>query len=310
MAKHKHRSGFASILGRPNAGKSTLLNAFLGSKLAITASKPQTTRTAVQGVLTADNAQIVFIDTPGIHKSDSMINKRMMETVRGATKDRDVLLFLADASVPFGAEDAQAIDLVKKAEAPVLLVLNKIDRLERKDDLLKRLEEYRGAHDFAEFIPISAIQGEGLDVLKKAVIDRLPVGPAFYPADYITDQPERFLAGELIREKILNETRQEVPHAVAVLIEKWEDTAPEGARTKNKMIRISATVYVERDGQKAIIIGAGGTVLKKIGTEARLDIEQLLARKVFLELFVKVRANWREDPGFLNEIDWRSMAGM
>lgn len=296
------RSGFVSILGRPNAGKSTLLNALLGTKLAIVASKPQTTRTIVQGVLNLPEAQIVFLDTPGIHRSDSMFNRRMMETVRTAVEDRDVLLYLADATLEPRAEDEQAIAVVKKSEAPVFLLLNKVDRVQDKRNLLVRIEQYKAIHDFAEYIPISALKGIGLDDLKQSIVARLPEGEPFFPPDHLTDQPERFLVAELIREKILRKTQQEVPHSVAVLIEKWDDTP--------KVTRIYATVYVERPGQKAIIIGAGGAMLKQIGTEARTEAETLLDRRIYLELFVKVRENWREDPQFLNEIDWRSMAGI
>jgi GTP-binding protein Era len=296
-----HVSGFVSILGRPNAGKSTLLNALTGGKLAIVSDKPQTTRTTVQGVITTPEAQVVFIDTPGIHKSTSAINKRMMDAVRAALEDRDVLLFLDDCTRPFTEEDEHAVSVLKGVTAPAFLVLNKIDNLEDKRRLLPRIEKYKALHDFSEYFPISALTGEGVQALKEAVISRLPEGPAFFPEDYVTDQPERFLAGELIREKILKETRQEVPHSVAVLIDTWEETP--------QLVRISATVYVERPGQKAIIIGAKGAMLKKVGTLARQEIESLLGRKVFLQLFVKVQPNWRENPAFLNAIDWRSMAG-
>ena len=296
-----HVSGFVSILGRPNTGKSTLLNALVGGKLAIVSDKPQTTRTSIQGVLTRPEAQIVFLDTPGIHKSTSLFNKRMMDVVRGALEDRDVLLFLDDCTRPLTQEDQHAVSVLNGVNAPAFLLLNKIDRLDDKRLVLPRIEKYKALHDFAEYIPISALTGEGLDALQRAIISRLPEGPAYFPPDFMTDQPERFLAGELIREQILRETRQEVPHSVAVLIEKWEDTP--------KITRIAATIYVERPGQKAIIIGARGAVLKKVGTLARHEIEALLSRKVFLELFVKVRPNWRESPEFLNAIDWRSMVG-
>jgi GTP-binding protein Era len=299
MKKAKHRAGFVAILGRPNAGKSTLLNALLGTKLAIVASKPQTTRTAVQGVLTLPQAQIVFVDTPGIHKSTTLLNKRMMDSVRTAADSPDVALFVIDALAKFTEEDAQAVDLAKKIQAPVIAVINKIDWLDAKPKILDIIEKYRPLHDFAAYIPVSAKKSEGLDVLQREIIERLPAGPALYPADYLTDQPERFLAAELIREKVLHHTQQEVPHAVAVLIDSWEDT-PE-------LLRIAATIYVERPGQKAILIGAGGAALKKIGTLARKELEHLYDRKVFLQTFVKVRAGWRQDPAFLTAVDWRSM---
>lgn len=295
------RAGFVSILGRPNAGKSTLLNALTGTKLAIVAAKAQTTRTTIQGVVNVPGAQIVFLDTPGIHKAGSLINRRMMESIRTAVEDRDVLLYLADATLDPRDEDERAIALVKKTEAPLFLVLNKIDRIQDKRNLLVRIEQYKAIHEFTEYMPVSAISGDGLDRLTQAIVARLPESEAFFPLDYLTDQPERFLVAELIREKILKMAQQEVPHSVAVLIEKWEDTP--------KMVRIFATVYVERPGQKAIIIGAGGSMLKRIGTAARIDAEQQLDRKIYLELFVKVKENWREDPAFLNEIDWRSMTG-
>jgi GTPase len=299
------RSGFASLIGRPNAGKSTLLNALIGEKLAIVSEKPQTTRTTIQGVVNLPNAQIVFIDTPGIHKSTSLFNKRMMETVRAALEDRDVLLYVADASLAFSGslskEDAEAVSVLKDLSTPVLLVANKIDRVQDKRKLLPFIEQYKAVREFDEYIPVSATSGEGLDRVREAIVSRLPQGPAYFPADHLTDQPERFLAGELIREQILGQTRQEVPHSVAVLIERWEETP--------KITKIAATIYVERDGQKAIVIGAGGAALKTIGTRARLEIEKMLGRKVFLELFVKVQKDWRENPEFLNAIDWRSMRG-
>jgi len=200
-------SGFVSILGRPNAGKSTLLNALVGAKVAIVTDKPQTTRTTIQGVVTTPAAQIIFVDTPGIHRANSAINKRMMQTVRAALEDRDLLLFLVDASREFTQADAQAVDLVKKTGTPTVLVLNKIDLLKDKSRLLAFLERYRGLHDFAEYIPLSAATGENLDRLREAIVARLPEGPAYFPPDHMTDQPERFLAAELVREKILHETR-------------------------------------------------------------------------------------------------------
>ena len=294
-------SGFVSILGKPNAGKSTLLNALTGVKLAIVAGHPQTTRTAIQGIVTSAEAQIIFMDTPGIHRSTGLFNQRMMDTVRAALDGRDLLLFVADAARPVRDDDLQALDLLKETGTPALLVLNKIDRLKNKAALLPIIDRYKAAMPFEEYVPVSALSGEGLGELRKAIVSRLPEGPQYFPPDQITDQPERFLAAELVREKILQETRQEVPHAVAVVVERWEETP--------RLIRIAAAVFVEREGQKAIVIGAGGSLLKKVGALARQDMEALLGRKVFLELFVKVRPGWREIPEFLNEIDWRSMAG-
>lgn len=295
------RSGFVSILGRPNTGKSTLLNAMIGAKVAIVADKPQTTRTSIQAVLTLpDEAQVVFLDTPGIHKSDSPLNKRMMEAVRAALDQRDLLLFMADASRRFGNEDRQALDLLKSAETPSILVVNKID-LVQKGDLLPLIDQYRALHEFADYVPVSALRGEGLDVLRKEIVARLPEGPAYFPSDHITDQPERFLAAELIREKILRETREEVPHSVTVMVDSWEEMP--------RLLRIYATVYVERDGQKAILIGRKGSMMKRIGTMAREEMEAMFGRKIFLDLRVKVQPNWREKPAFLDSLDWRTMAG-
>jgi GTP-binding protein Era len=294
------KSGFVSILGRPNAGKSTLLNAVLGQKLAIVTSKPQTTRTSIQGVVTADDYQIVFVDTPGIHRSNTLMNKRMMDTVR-ASASADVVLFLIDVLEPFSDEDAQAIDLVKKIEAPAIAVLNKVDKLHDKPQLLAFIERLGALHPFAEFIPISAMKGTGVDTLLKEIVQRLPEGEALYPEDHLTDQPSRFLAAEILREKILHHTQQEVPHAAAVMIDSWVETP--------SLLKIAATIYVEKPGQKAIMIGVGGAGLKRIGTLARYEMEKAFERKIFLETFVKVKPNWRQDPEFLAAIDWRSMRG-
>ena len=296
------KSGFVSILGRPNAGKSTLLNQLIGEKIAIVTDKPQTTRTSIQGVLTLPEAQIVFLDTPGIHKADSLFNKRMMDEVRAALDQRDLLLFVADASRKFREEDAHAVSLIKKTGTPALLVLNKTDLLGKdKSALLPLIEQYRAQHEFADFIPISAQSGDGLATLRQAVIGHLPEGPAYFPPGHITDQPERFLAAELIREKILEATREEVPHSVAVWVDKWEETP--------RLTRIYATIHVERDGQKGIIIGARGVMLKQIGTLARQEIESLFDRHVYLDLHVKVQPDWRQKPNFLAALDWRTMAG-
>ena len=294
------KSGFVSILGRPNAGKSTLLNALLGQKLAIVTSKPQTTRTSIQGVVTTGDYQIVFVDTPGIHRSNTLMNKRMMDTVR-ASASADVVLFLIDVLEPLTEEDSQAIDLVKKLEAPAIAVLNKVDKLHDKPKLLALIEQLQALHSFAEFIPISAMKGTGIDSLLKEIVKRLPTGEAMYPEDHLTDQPSRFLAAEILREKILHHTQQEVPHAVAVMVDTWVETP--------KLLKIAATIYVEKPGQKAILIGAGGAGLKKIGTLARYEIEKTFERKIFLQTFVKVKPNWRQDPEFLASIDWRGMMG-
>jgi GTP-binding protein Era len=302
------RSGFVSLIGRPNAGKSTLLNALIGEKLAIVSDKPQTTRTTIQGVANLSGAQIVFVDTPGIHKSTSLFNKRMMETVRTALQDRDVLLYVADASIPFSSEDAEAVSVLKDLSTPTFLLANKIDRVQDKRKLLPFIEQYKSIREFDQYLPVSATTSEGLDRVREAIVSRLPEGPAYFPTDHLTDQPERFLAAEMIREQILRHTRQEVPHSVAVLIDRWEESPPRKG-SKEGLTKIAATIYVERDGQKAIVIGKGGAALKKIGTLARYEIEKMVGHKVFLELFVKVQKDWRENPGFLNAIDWRSMRG-
>jgi GTP-binding protein Era len=287
-------------VGRPNAGKSTLLNSLIGEKLAITARQAQTTRTSIQGVVTTSQAQIIFIDTPGIHRSDSLFNKRMMDTVRSALHDRDLVLFVADAHKPLNPEDEQAVSVLKHAKQ-ALLVLNKVDRVDDKRLLLPLTEYYTKLHRFEEVIPVSARKATGLDDLKQTIAKYLPEGEPVFPADYFTDQPMRFLAGEIIREKILHATQNEVPHAVAVLVEKWEESPT--------LTRIAATIHVERPGQKTILIGKGGDMLKRIGSEARHDIEAMTGTKVFLSLFVKVKRNWRDDPAFLTAMDWRAMVG-
>jgi len=297
----RHVSGFVSILGRPNAGKSTLLNKLIGMKLAIVTPKPQTTRTSIQGVLSREGAQIIFVDTPGIHKPDSLFNRRMLETVKAALDQRDLLLYLADATRRTSEQDREALEIVKAARTPVLLLLNKIDCLKDRRALLASIESYRTLHQFEEFLPISALTGEGLDTAIEAIIRRLPEGPAYFPPDYVTDQPERFMAAEMIREKILYSVREEVPHSVAVVVDEWKETPT--------LTRVTATIYVERDSQKGILIGAKGAMLKQIGTAARREMETFLGRKTFLGLFVKVRPKWRENPEFLNAVDWRSMAG-
>jgi GTP-binding protein Era len=296
----KFQSGFVSLVGRPNAGKSTLLNALVGQKVAIVADKPQTTRTSIQGVLTLAEAQIVFVDTPGIHKADSQLNKRLMDTVRASLEERDLLLYLVDVNRPFSVEDRRALDMAIKTATPVVLVLNKVDLLPDKGKLLPLIERYRSLHDFAAYVPVSATKRSGLAELRKVILEHLPEGPAYFPEDYVTDQPERFLAAELVREKVLLATRQEVPHSVAVIVDKWEEMA--------SLTRIYATIRVERPGQKAIVIGKKGAMLAKIGTLARTEMEKLFGVKIYLDLHVKVQPGWREEAAFLNALDWRTMA--
>lgn len=294
-------SGFVSILGRPNTGKSTLLNALVGSKVAIVTHKPQTTRNLLQGVLNRPDAQVVFLDTPGIHKPASRLNQRMMEEVREALESRDLLLLVVDVTTAFGAGDEFALELIRKSGTPSFLVANKIDLLERKELLLPFLESYQCRHAFEELVPISARTGENLDRLLDAIIHRLPEGPEYFPPDHLTDLPARFIAAEIIREKVIVLTRQELPYATAVVVDRFEKA--------NRLLKLHAVIFVEREGQKAIVIGGRGEMLKKIGTQARQEIEQAFGLRIYLELFVKVRRNWRESASFIQGLDWRKMVG-
>ncbi|HEY4683841.1 MAG TPA: GTPase Era [Candidatus Acidoferrales bacterium] len=290
------RSGFVAIVGPPNTGKSTLLNALVGAKIAIVSRKPQTTRNRIQGILNREKAQIVFMDTPGIHRPETLLNRQMMEEVKQALEGVDLALLVLDASRPFGDLDRQGIEMVEEFRGPTFLLLNKID-LVKKPELLPLLDRYQSAHLFAESIPISALTGENLDTLVEQIVARLPEGPAYFPADQVTDQPERFLAAEIIREQVFERTRQELPYMTAVIVEQFEEL--------DRLIRIAATILVEREGQKRILIGAKGAMLKEIGSRARKELEMLLGAKIFLELFVKVRPNWREKPAIVRELDWR-----
>lgn len=314
------KSGFVSIIGRPNAGKSTLINALVGEKVAIVTAKPQTTRTRIHGILEVPAvkgkhpaAQIVFVDTPGVHKPGSSLDKRMMQEVHDALETRDAVLLIVDATrrldlpEPGAAatrresEDAFVFELLRKLDCPVFLLINKIDLIERSK-LLPLIQRLSALHEFAEVIPISARKRDGLDILLTKLIDVLPKGERYFPKDQFTDQPERFLVAELIRERILVETGEEVPYASAVVVERFDE--PEiGA--KKPVTHISAVIYCERAGQKAILIGKGGAKLKTIGTDARKEIESLLGTKVFLELHVIVKENWRESRGFVESLDWR-----
>jgi GTP-binding protein Era len=297
------RSGFVSIIGRPNAGKSTLLNALVGEKLAIVTRKPQTTRNRIQGIVNVERkgkrpaGQIVLVDTPGVHKPINSLNRRMMKEVYDALEGCDLLLLIVDATAKLGAGDKFVLEIVKKSGQKTFLLLNKVDALQ-KQELLPLIDQYKDFHEFAEVIPISALKGEGLGTLLEAVVKALPEGPRYFPKDQVTDQPERFLVAELIREQVLLVTEQEVPYATTVLIDQYQESA--------KLTRVAATIYCEREGQKAILIGKQGTTLKKIGSRARLQIERLLNTKVFLELFVKVRPGWRDSRQFVEETDWRT----
>ncbi len=337
------RTGFISIVGRPNAGKSTLLNALLRQKLAIVTHKPQTTRTRIQGVLelplrkkTKEDAgrspaQIVLVDTPGVHKPDTQLDKRMMQEVHDALESRDAVWFIVDATHRLPqldgdakkavtaeqkkaqerrnlskAEDDFALQLVKKLDCPVILVLNKIDALP-KTVLLPLIQHWTSLHTFADVIPISAKKRQGLELLLDKSVAQLPEGQRYFPKNQLTDQPERFLVAELIREKVLMLTGEEVPYSTAVIIEKFEEPASmkKGRDGKLPLTKISAAIFCEREGQKAILIGKQGSMLKQIGTAARKDIEGLLGTRVFLEIFVKIQENWRTSRGFVDELDWR-----
>jgi GTPase len=331
------RSGFVSIIGRPNAGKSTLLNALLGQKLAIVTHKPQTTRTRIHGVLEVPlkkkakgepghpAAQVVLVDTPGVHKPDTQLDRRMMQEVHDALESRDAVLFIVDvthrlpktASEGVGVkatgrmamsavEDDFALSLIRKLECPVILVLNKMDATPKKD-LLPLMAHWSALHTFADVIPISARKKEGLEVLLDKIVGQLKDGQRYFPKHQLTDQPERFLVAELIREKILMLTGEEVPYATAVVIEKYEEPASLKKMKDGKLpvTKISAAIFCERTGQKAILIGKQGEMLKRIGTAARKDIESLLGTRVFLELFVKVQEEWRSSRGFVEDLDWR-----
>jgi GTP-binding protein Era len=289
------RSGFVAILGRPNAGKSTLVNALVGRKVGIVSPWPQTTRNRIQGIVNRENAQLVMIDMPGIHKPDSALNRQMMQEVELALDGVDILALIVDATLDFGPGDRFVLDWVRRLKGKPFLLLNKIDRIP-KEQLLPLIDTYRREHEFTEIFPISALTGDGLPQLLDSLIEHLPEGPLYFPEDQFTDQPERFLAAEIVREKVLAFTRHEVPHAVAVLLDSFEET--------QKLLRIRATIYVERDGQKGIVIGAGGAMLKKIGTAARKELETLLGIKIFLELYVKVQRNWRQKPAIVRQLDW------
>jgi GTP-binding protein Era len=297
------RSGFVCILGRPNAGKSTLLNALVGEKLAIISPKPQTTRNRIQGVVHVpkrkgkDGGQIVLIDTPGVHKPDSSLGRKMMVEVREALEGCDLVLVIVDVAHKLDPRDQFALDLVKQSKAKAFLILNKVDLIPEKSKLLPLIAEYRKLYDFAEVFPISALKRKGLDDLMKMILAALPAGPAYFPEDEITDQPARFMAAEIIREQVLLNTSEEIPYATTVIVDNFE----EGKR----LTRIGATIYCERDGQKGILVGKGGRMLKKIGTSARIQMERMLGTKVFLELYVKAEPGWRDSRSFVEELDWR-----
>ncbi len=289
-----YKSGFISIIGRPNVGKSTFLNRVIGQKIAIMSDKPQTTRNKVQGVLTTDDAQLIFIDTPGIHKPKHKLGDFMMKVAQNTLKEVDLVLFMVNAEEGFGRGEEFILEKFHAVKTPIFLVINKIDQI-HPDRLLPIIESYREKYPFAEIFPISALEGNNVQQLLEKIKTYLPEGPQFYPADQVTDHPERFIVSELIREKALHLTREEVPHSLAVVIDKME-------RRENKnMIHVMATIVVERDSQKGIIIGKQGSMLKEIGKRARVDIENLLGSKVFLELWVKVQRDWRNKMSQLRD---------
>ena len=292
-----YKSGFVAIVGRPNVGKSTLLNRIVGQKIAIMSDKSQTTRNKIQGVYTTDEAQIVFIDTPGIHKPKHRLGDFMVATAYSAMREVDIVMFMVSADMKRGRGDDLIIERLKQSSVPVYLVINKIDTI-HPDELLEIIDDYSKQMDFAEIVPISATEGNNFERLMETLVAQMPEGPQYFPEDQVTDHPERFIVSELIREKVLFFTRDEVPHSVAVTIESMK-------RNENNKIEIQATIIVERDSQKGIIIGKGGKMLKLIGTKARLDIENLLGSKVYLELWVKVQKDRRDKKTHLTDFGYR-----
>jgi len=298
VEKKEFKSGYVAIVGAPNVGKSTLLNQLLKQKISITAPKPQTTRNRIPGIITGDGYQIVFVDTPGIHNARDEFNRGLVETALAMLSESDVVLFMVEPE-SYGPTNEYILDNLRRIHTPAILVINKIDTLRNKGELLPLIQGYGERFDFKAVIPISALKGEGtLDILAE-VLPLLPEGPQYFPGDYITDQPERFIVAELIREKIFHLVHQEIPYAVAVIIEKFSET-PE-----KQLIEIEATINVERESQKSIIIGKGGLMLKEIGKQARREIETFLGCHIYLGLFVRVQKNWRKDPRALLEFGYR-----
>ncbi len=289
-----YKSGFISIIGRPNVGKSTFLNRVIGQKIAIMSDKPQTTRNKVQGVLTQNDSQMIFIDTPGIHKPKHKLGDFMMKVATNTLKEVDLILFMINATEGYGRGDEFIIEKLQSVKTPVFLVVNKIDAM-HPDDLLPIIEKYQQLYPFAAVVPISALEGNNVDTLLEQIKEHLPEGPQFYPADQVTDHPERFIISELVREKVLHLTREEIPHSVAVVIDSIKKM------DNSDTINVMATIVVERDSQKGIVIGKQGKMLKEVGSRARVDIENLLGSKVFLELWVKVQKDWRNKASQLRD---------
>jgi GTP-binding protein Era len=290
------KSGFVAVVGRPNAGKSTLVNALVGTKVSIVTAVPQTTRNRILGIVNRPAAQIVLMDTPGIHRPHSRLNEQMMTFVRQALTERDLAVLIVDASERFGHGDEFAVGLLKEYAPRTILALNKIDRI-KKPQLLPLIERYSHLYDFEEIMPISALRAEGLTELLEAIVGLLPEGPQYFPPEMYTDQPERFLASEIVREKVILHTRQELPYATAVVIDDFEED--------ESITRIHASIVVEKDSQKPIIIGSGGEMLKQIGSEARRELERLFPPKVFLELYARVEPNWRDLRPMVASLDYR-----
>ncbi|WP_424685521.1 GTPase Era [Enterococcus sp.] len=294
----EHKSGFVAIVGRPNVGKSTLLNRIVGQKIAIMSDKAQTTRNKIQGVYTTEEAQLIFIDTPGIHKPKHRLGDFMVETAYSALREVDAVLFMIAADDKRGRGDDFIIERLKHVDSPVYLIINKIDKV-HPDQLLGIIDDYRQQMDFKEIIPISATEGNNFETLMKTLVSQMPEGPQYFPDDQITDHPEYFIVSELVREKVLLLTRDEVPHSVAVVVDSMK-------RNEDDKVHIQATIIVERDSQKGIIIGKGGKMLKNIGSKARRDIELLLGDKVYLELWVKVQKDWRDKQTYLTDYGYKT----
>lgn len=299
LTNKKFKSGFISIIGRPNVGKSTFLNHVIGQKIAIMSDKPQTTRNKIQGVLTRESSQMIFIDTPGIHKPKHKLGEFMIKVSKNALQEVDIVMFMVNAEEKIGRGDEFILEWLKGLNTPVFLIINKIDKV-HPNEIGSIIESYKDKYDFAEIVPISALQGNNVENLLETIENYLPEGPQYYPADQVTDHPERFIIAELIREKVLHLTREEIPHSVAVVIDRIKRD-----ENNENVIHVQATIMVERDSQKGIIIGKRGSMLKEVGTLARKDIEMLLGSKVFLELWVKVQKDWRNKITYLRDFGYR-----
>ncbi|HEX8948261.1 MAG TPA: GTPase Era [Dissulfurispiraceae bacterium] len=295
----KFRSGYVSLIGRPNVGKSTLLNTVLGEKVAIVSPKPQTTRNRLIGIKNLPDAQIVFVDTPGIHKPKHKLGELMVRDAQEASKEVDLILFMVEPEPP-GGGDKFVVEILKGLGKDVFLLINKVDAVQ-KPKVLPVIDAYRGLYPFKEIIPVSALKGDGVDILLEKIVEYLPEGPKYYPDDIVTDQLERFMASEIIREKVMEQTEEEIPYSVAVEVTEWTERPSE----EGGAVFIRANIYVERKGQRGIIIGKGGSKLKAVGTGARLEIEKLLGTKVFLELWVKVKRDWRSNANILRELGFK-----